>query len=89
MCAGDPWGIALSYSLGLTLFGFLLLMGSLDIIFEWRQRHQSHLLPLNRYAQIVSTVWYFALVSGLMAIIIGFASSGDTLLSLPLLILGT
>ncbi|GIB52753.1 putative membrane protein [Vibrio cholerae] len=82
-------GIALSYSLGLTLFGFLLLMGALDIVFEWRQRHHSHLLPLNRYAQMVSTVWYFALVSGLIAIIIGFASTGDTLLSLPLLILGT
>ncbi|HAS3828620.1 TPA: site-2 protease family protein, partial [Vibrio cholerae] len=44
---------------------------------------------LNRYAQMVSTIWYFALVSGLIAIIIGFASTGDTLLSLPLLILGT
>ncbi|EEY99231.1 Zn-dependent protease [Vibrio sp. RC586] len=82
-------GIVLSYSLGLTLFGFLLLMGTLDIIFEWRQRHHSHLLPLNRYAQIVSTVWYLALVSGLIGIIIGFASTGDTLLSLPLLILAT
>lgn len=82
-------GIALSYRLGLTLFGFLLLMGTLDIIFEWRQRHHSHLLPLNRYAQVVSTVWYLGLVCGLIGIIIGFASTGDTLLSLPLLILGT
>lgn len=82
-------GIGLSYSLGLTLFGFLLLIGALDIVFEWRQRHHSHLLPLNRYAQIVSAVWYLALVSGLIAIIIGFASTGDSLLSLPRLILGT
>lgn len=28
-------GIVLSYSLGLILFGFLFLMGVLDIVFEW------------------------------------------------------
>jgi Zn-dependent protease len=82
-------GVILSYRLGLTLFGFLLIMGSLEIIFEWRQRHQSHLLPLDRYGQIFSTVWYVSLVAAFIGIIAYFASLGDSLLSLPLQILGT
>jgi len=82
-------GIILSYTLGLTLLGFLLVMGSLDLVFEWKHRHHSHLLPLNRYGQIVSSVWYVGLLAGLITIIAGFASTGDTLLSLPLIILGT
>lgn len=82
-------GIILSYQLGLTLFGFLLIMGSVEILFEWKQRHHSHLLPLDRYGQIVSFVWYTGLVSGLMGIIWYFASTGDALLRLPMQILGT
>ena len=82
-------GVALSYSLGLTLFGFLLVMGTLEIVFEWRGRHYSHLLPLDRYGQIVSAVWYIALVTGLIGIIWYFAGTGDQLLQLPLMILGT
>ncbi len=82
-------GIALSYTLGLTLLGFLLIMGSLDLVFEWKHRHQSHLLPLDRYGQIVSSVWYVGLLAGLIGIIAGFAATGDTLLSIPLIILGT
>ncbi len=82
-------GVALSYSLGLTLFGFLLVMGTLEIVFEWRGRHYSHLLPLDRYGQIVSAVWYVALVTGLIGIIWYFAGTGDQLLQLPLMILGT
>lgn len=82
-------GVILSYRLGLTLFGFLLIMGSVEIIFEWRQRHQSHLLPLDRYGQIFSTVWYVSLVAAFVGIIAYFASLGDSLLSLPLQILGT
>lgn len=82
-------GIILSYYLGLALFGFLLIMGSLEIIFEWRSRHYSHLLPLDRYGQIISSVWYIGLVSALIGIIWYFASSGDALLQLPMQILGT
>lgn len=82
-------GIILSYQLGLALFGFLLIMGSLEIVFEWRARHHSHLLPLDKYGQIVSTAWYVGLVSSLIAIIWYFASSGDALLQLPMQILGT
>ncbi len=82
-------GVALSYSLGLTLFGFLLIMGTLEIVLEWRGRHHSHLLPLDRYGQIVSAIWYVSLVSGLIGIIWYFAGTGDQLLQLPLMILGT
>lgn len=82
-------GVILSYQLNLTLFGFLLIMGSIEILIEWRGRHHSHLLPLDRYGQIISTLWYVGLVSGLIGIIWYFASTGDALLSLPMQILGT
>ncbi len=36
----------------------LLIMGSVEILFEWRGRHHSHLLPLDRYGQVVSFLWY-------------------------------
>jgi len=81
------FGVWLSYSLGLALLGFLLLVGSLEIFFEWRGRHQSHLLPLDRYGQIFATIWYLTTVAIFVAIIWYFASTGDELLSLPLKIL--
>lgn len=82
-------GIALSYTLGLSLLGFLLIMGTLEILMEWRYRHTSHLLPLDRYGQCVAGAWYVALVAGLISIIWYFAQTGDALLQLPLQILGT
>ncbi|WP_193755553.1 site-2 protease family protein [Psychromonas sp. psych-6C06] len=85
--AGAGIGVYLSYSLGLALLGFLLLIGSLEIVFEWKTRHQSHLLPLDRYGQIFSALWYFLTVGALIAIIWYFASSGDEILALPLKIL--
>lgn len=85
--AGAAFGVYVSFTFGLALLGFLLLIGSLEIIFEWKYRHHSHLLPLNRYAQIVSCIWYVGLVSSLIGVIIYFATKGDNMLSLPLLIL--
>ena len=82
-------GIYLSYTFGLSLLGFLLIMGTLEILMEWRYRHTSHLLPLDRYGQIVAAIWYVLLVAGLVGIIWHFAQSGDALLQLPLQILGT
>lgn len=84
---GAAVGVYVSYSFGLALLGFLLLIGSLEIVFEWRSRHQSHLLPLDRYGQLFSTVWYLLTVGSLVAIIWYFASSGDDMLALPLKIL--
>ncbi|WP_282109869.1 site-2 protease family protein [Shewanella algicola] len=86
---GAAAGVFISYTLGLALLGFLLLIGSVEIVFEWRGRHQSHLLPLDRYGQIFSTVWYLLTVAGLVGIIWYFASSGDDMLAIPLQILGS
>lgn len=85
--AGAGIGIAISYHFGLALLGFLLLIGSLEIVFEWKSRHQSHLLPLDRYGQMFSTIWYLLTVAALVAIIWYFAGQGDALLGLPLKIL--
>jgi len=85
---GASLGVVISYWLGLALLGFLLIVGSLEIIFEWRSRFNSHLLPLDRYGQVFSTLWYLLTVASLVGVIFYFASSGDHLLSLPLLILG-
>jgi Zn-dependent protease len=85
--AGAAIGVYLSYSLGLALLGFMLLIGSLEIIFEWKARHQSHLLPLDKYGQIFSALWYFLTVGALIAIIWYLAGSGDEILGLPLKIL--
>ncbi len=81
------FGVWLSYTLGLALLGFLLLVGSLEIFSEWRGRHQSHLLPLDRYGQIFASVWYLLTVAGFVSIIWYFAGTGDELLALPLKIL--
>ena len=86
---GAAAGVFISYALGLALLGFLLLIGSVEIVFEWRARFNSHLLPLDRYGQLFSTTWYLLTVGALIGIIFYFAKSGDQLLSLPLIILGS
>lgn len=86
---GAAAGVFISYALGLALLGFLLLIGSVEIVFEWRARFNSHLLPLDRYGQLFSTAWYLLTVVALIGIIFYFAKSGDQLLSLPLIILGS
>jgi len=85
---GAAAGVVVSYALGLALLGFLLIVGSLEIVFEWRSRFNSHLLPLDRYGQLFSTVWYLLTLASLVGVIFYFARTGDQLLSLPLLILG-
>jgi len=80
-------GVALSYHLGLSLLGFLLIIGSIEIFFEWRGRHQSALLPLDRYGQIFSAAWYLLVVGMLVGIIWYFSGTGDALLGLPLKVL--
>lgn len=87
--AGAGLGVLISYSFGLALLGFLLLIGTAEIFFEWKQRHQSHLLPLDRYGQIFSAIWYVATVAGFCAVIIYLAGTGDDLLALPLKILNS
>ena len=89
-CAlGAALGIYISYYFGLALLGFLLAIGSIEIFFEYKRRHLSQLLPLNRYAQIVSAVWYVVTVGGLSAIIWLVGQTANDALSLPLKILGS
>jgi Zn-dependent protease len=89
-CAlGAALGIYISYYFGLALLGFLLAIGSIEIFFEYKRRHLSHLLPLNRYAQIVSALWYVVTVGGLSAIIWLVGQTGNDALSLPLKILAS
>ena len=86
---GAVFGIYISYHFGLALLGFLLAIGSIEIFFEYKRRHLSDLLPLNRYAQIVSALWYVITVGGLSAIIWLVGQTGNDALSLPLKILGS
>ena len=86
---GAALGVYISYHFGLALLGFLLAIGSIEIFFEYKRRHLSQLLPLNRYAQIVSAVWYVVTVGGLSAIIWLVGQTDNGALSLPLKILGS
>jgi len=86
---GAALGVFISYYFGLALLGFFLAIGSLEIIFEYKQRHHTNLLPLDRYGQIVSTLWYVVTVGGLSAIIWILGQSDNGALSLPFNILGS
>jgi Zn-dependent protease len=86
---GAALGVFVSYYFGLALLGFLLAIGSLEIVFEYKQRHNTNLLPLDRYGQIVSTVWY-VFTAGSLAAIIWFLGQGENgALALPFKILGS
>lgn len=84
---GSVIGILGSYTLGLSFLAFFMLIGTIEIAMEWKLRHQSHLLPLDRYGQIFSSIWYFVTVGALVAIMWYFAKSGDQILSAPMHIL--
>ena len=71
----------------LFFLAFILFIGTLDIVVRWRHRHHSLLLPLNRYGQIVSAIWYLATFAVLFGIMWHFAQSGDPLMSSPMAIL--
>lgn len=86
---GAALGVFISYYFGLALLGFFLAIGSLEIIFEYKQRHNTNLLPLDRYGQIVSSIWYVVTVGGLSAVIWILGQSGNDALSLPFKILGS
>lgn len=87
--AGVALGLYISYVFGLYLLVMFLILGSLEILFEWRQRHYSHLVPLDRYGQVVSSVWYVVTALGHIAIIYAFADSENPILKLPMQILSS
>ncbi len=86
---GAILGVYISYYFGLALLGFLLALGSIEILFEYKRRHLSELLPLNRYAQIVSALWYIITLGGLSAVIWFVGQTDNGALSLPLKILAS
>ncbi|ATC93144.1 site-2 protease family protein [Pseudoalteromonas tunicata] len=87
--AGVALGLWISYVFGLTLLVFFLFLGALEVVFEWRQRHFSHLVPLDTYGRVFSAVWYCVVVAGHIAIIYHFADSQSAILSLPMKILSS
>lgn len=86
---GAALGVYISYYFGLALLGFFLAIGSIEIIFEYKQRHNTNLLPLDRYGQIVSSIWYVVTVGGLAGVIWILGQTGNDALSLPFKILGS
>ena len=87
--AGIGLGLLLSYTFGLALLVFFLVVGALEIIFEWRQRKFSHLVPLDSYGQLFSATWYFVVAAGHVLVMISFADSQSPILSLPMKILSS
>ncbi|TMP23826.1 metalloprotease [Pseudoalteromonas rubra] len=85
--AGILLGVVISYTFGLMLLVFFLVIGTIDILLEWRSRHQAHLIPLDRYGQIVSTALYVIVSGGLIAVMWHFADADSVLLSLPIKVL--
>lgn len=86
---GVLFGLWLSYTFGLMLLVFFLLIGALEIVFEWRGRHTSHLMPLDKYGQGFSAVMYALVVAGHIAVMMHFADSENPILSLPMKILSS
>lgn len=86
---GVFFGLWLSYTFGLMLLVFFLFVGALEIVFEWRGRHYSHLIPLDKYGQGFSAVMYALVVAGHVAVMMHFADSENAILSLPMKILSS
>lgn len=86
---GALLGVFASYYFGLALLGFLLAIGTVEIALEWKRRHFSDLLPLDRYGQAVSALWYIVTLGGLSSIIWVVGQSGNEALALPLRILSS
>ncbi|MFT4924996.1 MAG: Zn-dependent protease [Phenylobacterium sp.] len=79
--------VYLCYQSGSPLLALLLIIGSVEIAFEWQHRHDSHLLPLDHYGQVFSVVWYLTSVICFIGVVWFFAGVGDDMLGLPLKIL--
>ncbi|GEK09010.1 MULTISPECIES: site-2 protease family protein [Pseudoalteromonas] len=87
--AGVMLGLWISYTFGLILLVIFILVGSFEILLEWRGRHHSHLIPLDRYGQVVSALMYVLVVCGHVAVMMHFADSDNPILSLPMKILSS
>ncbi|KZX00903.1 metalloprotease [Pseudoalteromonas luteoviolacea] len=86
---GLALGLWVSYEFGLMLLAFFIFIGSIEILLEWRTRHETHLLPLDRYGQIVSAALYILVAVGHIAVMWHFADSDNVILSLPVKVLSS
>lgn len=84
---GIALGLWVSYIFGLMLLVFFIFIGSLEVVFEWKERHNSHLIPLDRYGQVFSAVMYVVVVVGHVGVMMLFANSDSAILRLPFTIL--
>lgn len=86
---GAAIGVAISYYFGLALLGLMLAIGSSEILMEWKMRKNNQLLPLDRYGQIFSIVWYLGTMIALATIIYVLGQGENSALALPLKVLGS
>ncbi|MCF6441038.1 site-2 protease family protein [Pseudoalteromonas luteoviolacea] len=87
--SGLALGLWISYEFGLMLLAFFIFIGSVEILLEWRSRHHTHLLPLDRYGQIISAALYVLVAVGHIAVMWHFADSDNVILSLPVKVLSS
>lgn len=80
-------GCILSFSIGLTLVGLLMLIGCTEIIVAWQQRYKSDVTPMSASGMYWVSVGYLLLVLCYVGLIWFFAGMGDDVLGLPLEIL--
>ncbi|MFT7560592.1 MAG: Zn-dependent protease [Flavobacteriales bacterium] len=89
-CAlGIGAGVFISYYFGLMLLVFFLVIGAIETYVQWNDRHKSSLIPLDRYGQVISALWYLLLIVGHVGVVVAFADSENPILSLPMKILSS
>ena len=77
----------LSYLWQMPLLAALLLVGLTELVVAWRDRFKRVQLPMDRYGQLFSLVWYSVIVICFIGVLWFFAGTGDDVLGLPLKIL--
>ncbi|MBN7819980.1 site-2 protease family protein [Bowmanella yangjiangensis] len=85
--AGMALGLGIAWIFGLALLVFFIFFGAIEILLEWRTRHQSVLVPLDSYGRIFSALWYILTLAGHVAVIYAFADAEHPILQLPMQIL--
>ncbi|MDX1343160.1 MAG: site-2 protease family protein [Reinekea sp.] len=73
---GIALAIFITFYLGMTLFGFLAIIGALDVLFGGNERKNTHITPLTGTGIFVSTVWYVGTIAALIGMILLMAHMG-------------
>ena len=69
-------GVALTFSTGLFLLTFFLVLGTIDLLATRKTMATATTVPMNGYAMTVSILWYAAVIALLVLIILQMAGSG-------------